>query len=77
MIAFAFLMVKRSIFKFSNSRRFPTSMHIAAVVEINKSLIPAMTLLRDAMAEKERSFQHIIKIGRTHLQDAGRDLLWA
>jgi len=51
-------------------------MHIAAVVEINKSLIPAMTLLRDAMAEKERSFQHIIKIGRTHLQDAGRDCFW-
>jgi Lyase len=51
-------------------------MHIAAVVEINKSLIPAMTLLRDAMAEKEKSFQHIIKIGRTHLQDAGRDCLW-
>ncbi|CAO3685422.1 unnamed protein product [Umbelopsis ramanniana] len=54
----------------SSNDTFPTSMHIAAVVEINKSLIPAMTLLRDAMAEKEKSFQHIIKIGRTHLQDA-------
>ena len=43
-------------------------MHIAAVVEINHSLIPALTELRDALAEKSKAFEHIIKIGRTHLQ---------
>ncbi|CAO3667010.1 unnamed protein product [Umbelopsis vinacea] len=54
----------------SSNDTFPTSMHIAAVVEIKKSLIPAMALLRDALDEKAKSFHHIIKIGRTHLQDA-------
>ena len=49
-------------------RSFPTAMHIAAVVEINHSLIPALTELRDALAEKSKAFEHIIKIGRTHLQ---------
>jgi fumarate hydratase class II len=49
---------------------FPTAMHIAAVTEINASLIPAMEELRDALYEKQKSFEHIIKIGRTHLQDA-------
>jgi fumarate hydratase class II len=43
-------------------------MHIAAVTEINKSLIPALTELRDALDAKAKSFDHIIKIGRTHLQ---------
>jgi fumarate hydratase class II len=46
-------------------------MHIAAVLELNNSLIPALTQLRDALDEKAKSFHHIIKIGRTHLQDAG------
>jgi len=45
-------------------------MHIAAVCEINESLIPALTELRDAMEAKRASFEHIVKIGRTHLQDA-------
>jgi fumarate hydratase class II len=45
-------------------------MHIAAVTEISHSLIPALTELRDALASKSASFEHIIKIGRTHLQDA-------
>jgi len=49
---------------------FPTAMHIAAVCEINESLIPALTELRDAMEVKRASFEHIVKIGRTHLQDA-------
>lgn len=43
-------------------------MHIAAVTEINRSLIPALTELRDAMQAKSDAFAHIIKIGRTHLQ---------
>jgi fumarate hydratase class II len=49
---------------------FPTAMHIAAVCEINESLIPALTELRDAMEVKRASFEHVVKIGRTHLQDA-------
>jgi fumarate hydratase class II len=45
-------------------------MHIAAVVEINNDLIPALTELRDALQSKSDEFADIIKIGRTHLQDA-------
>ena len=43
-------------------------MHIAAVTEINASLIPALQELHDAMDAKAKAFDHIIKIGRTHLQ---------
>lgn len=45
-------------------------MHIAAVVEISENLLPKLTALRDALDAKAKSFDHIIKIGRTHLQDA-------
>lgn len=45
-------------------------MHIAAVCEINESLVPALQELRDALEEKRAAFEHIVKIGRTHLQDA-------
>lgn len=45
-------------------------MHVAAVTELHLSLIPALTELRDAMDKKAKEFEHIIKIGRTHLQDA-------
>jgi len=43
-------------------------MHIAVVTEISRSLLPALTALHEALAEKARAFDHIIKIGRTHLQ---------
>ena len=43
-------------------------MHVAAVMEINNSLLPALTELRDALDVKAKEFKHIIKIGRTHLQ---------
>lgn len=43
-------------------------MHVAAVTELNRSLLPALTELRDALAAKAKEFEHIIKIGRTHLQ---------
>lgn len=49
---------------------FPTAMHVAAVVEIHHRLIPALTTLRDALQAKSDEFKDIIKIGRTHLQDA-------
>ncbi|KAI0082177.1 fumarate hydratase [Panus rudis PR-1116 ss-1] len=54
----------------SSNDTFPTAMHVAAVTEINQSLLPALEELRDALDKKAKEFEHIIKIGRTHLQDA-------
>ncbi|MFO7447283.1 MAG: class II fumarate hydratase [Ignavibacteriaceae bacterium] len=54
----------------SSNDTFPTAMHIAAVEEIHRRLIPMVTKLRDALAEKAAEFKGIIKIGRTHLMDA-------
>src|SRR5207248_2234298 len=54
----------------SSNDCFPTAMHIAAVEEISRRLIPALAHLHAALERKARSFADIIKIGRTHLQDA-------
>src|SRR5271155_3671371 len=54
----------------SSNDSFPTVMHIAAVLGIEGDLLPALTSLRDALKTKAESFEKIIKIGRTHLQDA-------
>lgn len=54
----------------SSNDTFPTAMHIAAALEIHNELIPAVRFLRDGLAKKMDAFQGIIKIGRTHLQDA-------
>jgi len=54
----------------SSNDTFPTAMHIAAAEQINQNLLPSLTALRDTLAEKEAAFSDIIKIGRTHLQDA-------
>ena len=54
----------------SSNDTFPTAMHIAAVEEVHRRLIPMVTKLRDALAIKEKEFKDIIKIGRTHLMDA-------
>jgi fumarate hydratase, class II len=54
----------------SSNDTFPTAMHIAAAVEIRGNLVPALTTLRDALDAKAKAFANIIKIGRTHLQDA-------
>lgn len=54
----------------SSNDTFPTAMHIAAVEVVVNVLLPAVKLLRDALEEKRQSFDSIIKIGRTHLQDA-------
>lgn len=54
----------------SSNDTFPTAMHIAAVEQITHHLIPNVTKLRDALAVKEKEFNDIIKIGRTHLMDA-------
>lgn len=54
----------------SSNDTFPTVMHIAAVLEFEQKLLPALARLRDALREKSEAFEKIIKIGRTHLQDA-------
>ncbi|MDA3861296.1 MAG: class II fumarate hydratase [Melioribacteraceae bacterium] len=54
----------------SSNDTFPTAMHIAAVEEVYRRLIPMVTKLRDALAAKSKEFKDIIKIGRTHLMDA-------
>ena len=54
----------------SSNDTFPTAMHIAAVVEITGSLVPAVKRLRDALNVKADSFAGVTKIGRTHLMDA-------
>jgi fumarate hydratase class II len=54
----------------SSNDTFPTAMHIAAATEIYASLLPALEHLRDALRVKADAFHHIIKIGRTHTQDA-------
>src|SRR5207248_5860596 len=54
----------------STNDTFPSAMNIAAAVEVKQRLIPAVTALRDAIAAKSEAWDDIIKIGRTHLQDA-------
>ena len=54
----------------SSNDVFPTAMHIAAAVGIAHRLLPALGALRATLAEKSRAFADIVKIGRTHLQDA-------
>lgn len=54
----------------SSNDTFPTAMHIAAAVEVNRHLLPALAVLRDALKAKQDEFDDIIKIGRTHTQDA-------
>ena len=54
----------------SSNDSFPTAMHIAAAVEVVGSLLPALKKLRDALNKKAVEFKDIVKIGRTHLQDA-------
>lgn len=54
----------------SSNDVFPTAMHIAAAEEISHRLLPAITKMAKAMRGKMEEFQHIIKIGRTHLMDA-------
>ncbi len=54
----------------SSNDTFPTAMHIACATLIKERLLPAVTQLRDAVATKQDEFNDIVKIGRTHLQDA-------
>jgi fumarate hydratase, class II len=54
----------------SSNDTFPTAMHIAAAEELVHRLIPSVTALRDALDAKAQEFDEIVKVGRTHLQDA-------
>ncbi|MCC2096265.1 MAG: class II fumarate hydratase [Hyphomicrobiales bacterium] len=54
----------------SSNDTFPTVMHLACAVEAEQSLIPAARNVRDALDGKRKEFDSIVKIGRTHLQDA-------
>lgn len=54
----------------SSNDTFPTVMHIAAVLEFEEALLPALRALKNALQAKVDQFEQIIKIGRTHLQDA-------
>lgn len=54
----------------SSNDSFPTAMHIAAVLEIHQQLIPALKHFHHHLREKTKAFANILKIGRTHLQDA-------
>lgn len=54
----------------STNDSFPTAIHVASAIQINHLLIPALTALKDTLQKKSEEFQDIVKIGRTHLQDA-------
>jgi fumarate hydratase class II len=54
----------------SSNDVFPTAMHVAAVPALEEQLVPALEKLRRTLAEKSAAFSGIVKIGRTHLQDA-------
>jgi fumarate hydratase class II len=54
----------------SSNDVFPTAMHVAAVVSIRGRLLPALAALRATLAQKSAQFHDVVKIGRTHMQDA-------
>jgi len=54
----------------SSNDVFPTAMHVAAVIALREHLIPHLITLREELAKKSAAFNDIVKIGRTHLQDA-------
>ena len=54
----------------SSNDTYPTAMRIAFVLEVQKRLIPAINILKDTLENKSKEFENIVKIGRTHLQDA-------
>ena len=54
----------------SSNDSFPTAMHLAAAITVTRVLCPAITRMRDRLAEQAKRWDGIVKIGRTHLQDA-------
>ena len=49
---------------------FPTAMHIAIAIKAKEKLLPSLKLLEKELAKKSKEFKSIVKVGRTHLQDA-------
>jgi len=54
----------------SSNDTYPTAMHIAVAVEIHNTLLPGLVKLKDSLYAKQKEFEDIVKIGRTHTQDA-------
>lgn len=54
----------------SSNDTFPTAMHIAVVEELHRQLYPKVQILRETLAKKSEEYKDIVKVGRTHLQDA-------
>jgi len=54
----------------SSNDTYPTALHVAAVISVETRLLPAIKKLRDTLANKSAKFESVVKIGRTHLQDA-------
>ncbi|MFQ3678006.1 MAG: class II fumarate hydratase, partial [Fimbriimonadaceae bacterium] len=54
----------------SSNDTFPTAMHIAVVEELHRQLYPKVGMLRDTLAAKAEQYKDLVKVGRTHLQDA-------
>ena len=54
----------------SSNDVFPTAMHVAAVIALREHLLPQLAVLQETLRQKSESFRDIVKIGRTHLQDA-------
>src|SRR5207253_405300 len=54
----------------SSNDTFPAAMHIAAAERVKNALIPAIKSVHDAISAKAKEFKDVVKIGRTHLQDA-------
>ncbi|MBU9836133.1 class II fumarate hydratase [Rahnella sp. L72c] len=54
----------------SSNDVFPTAMHVAAVIELRETLIPQLKVLHKTLSDKATAYRDIVKIGRTHLQDA-------
>jgi fumarate hydratase class II len=54
----------------SSNDTYPTALHVAAVISVETRLLPAIKKLRETLANKSAKFESVVKIGRTHLQDA-------
>src|SRR5690625_6547439 len=54
----------------SSNDTYPTALHVAAVLKLEDEVLPAVKVLKESIAVKVEAFKDVVKIGRTHLQDA-------
>src|SRR5690625_3446555 len=54
----------------SSNDTYPTALHVAAVLKLEDAVLPAVKVLKDTIGKKSDQFKNVVKIGRTHLQDA-------